>query len=164
MSRPGASTVDTTQLRDLLECVVERAGGFLWEQIGLPAEFGRPDEPKMEEKRLLIATFPVTGSLQGRITVRAAEGVVQTILKAMIPEPVPVEEEELMLQETLKETLNIIIGSSTEMLRQRGYPIEVFPPFATVGDETAGGFDQDHDLTLHTPAGSMYFVLSIVSR
>jgi len=155
---------EKTQLRDLLECVVERAGGFLWEQVGLPAEFGRPDEPAREQERLLMATFPVTGSLEGRITVRAAERVVTKILNAMIPEPVPAEEEELMLQETLRETLNIIIGSSTEMLRRRGYPIEVFPPFATAGEESEASYQEDIEITLHTQTGSMHFVLSLVNR
>lgn len=147
---------ETLRIQELMECVYHQALRLLDEWIGVEWAAVAGEDTGPPVRRPLVSVFPIEGSVEGRITLRAEEEAVRALMRAMIGEPGPEEDHGPLLRETVAEVLNIVIGNSTLPLRQRGLPINVFPPYAEgCGAEDGRGEEPDYQRRIDTAAGPM---------
>jgi CheY-specific phosphatase CheX len=116
-------------------------------------------------RRPLVSLFPVEGSVDGVIALAGEESAVRAIMYKMIGQPEPEEDQQELLQETLLEILNIMVGNATDSLRREGLPIHVFPPYAASAG-TADSLFADAAFTrrIDTAAGPMVLSFSTNGR
>jgi len=70
-----------------------------------------------------------------------------------------------MLRETVAELLNMILGHASQPMRLIGLPIQVLPPLTVLADtESLLIAEADCIRSLHTQAGSLYFLFSSEPR
>ena len=128
-----------------------------------PGEAG--DSDPLSLASTLVSTFPIEGSVEGMITLRGAESAVRAIMHKLIGEPAAGEDQRVLLQETLVEVLNMMIGNATDSLRQQGLPITVFPPYASpVAHEKGLSEEPAYIRRIDTTAGPMVLIFSANGR
>jgi len=158
-------TDEKVRIRQLMACIHGQALRLLDEWVGVASAAAALERGSPPVRKAVVSTFPVEGSVEGVITLRAEESAVRALMHKLIGEPGPDEDEETLLCETLAEALNIMIGNATEPLRQQGLPIKVFPPYAKGGGNQDSSFEHPaYQWRIDTMAGAMILIFSAEGR
>jgi len=140
-----------------MTCVHDAAVSVLDDWVGIAADTSVSRQYGTSDPLYpLVSMFPIDGAVSGVIALSGEGPAVRAIVRSVVAEPISDPQVEELMADALTETFNIIIGRATESLRQRGLPIDIFPPYASPAeqqmirsrapadalriDTTAGGF------------------------
>lgn len=140
---------------NLMGLVGEQAESFLTDEIGLTVS--APPESGAARLYALVSSVPVSGALDGAIFLSASECTVLEIARRLLGAEITEDEKPLLLEDTLTEVLNMIVGKATRALAEIGLRINVAAASPVNNNELrarelgAGSVSRGH--TIHTESG-----------
>ena len=114
------------EIGEVMVKVVDRAIAYLVDEVGLESAY--MSRPAVPCSKAIHACVPVSGALQGIISFSASEGTVTEIMRHLLGGEVPNEDISLLLNDTMAEMLNIIVGNATRELDKIGFRILLSSP------------------------------------
>jgi chemotaxis phosphatase CheX-like protein len=116
----------TAVIGSLMSRVSDQTIHFLVNEVGLEAvvapQTGNPVPPR------LTSTLAISGTVAGNIALTAERRTVSEILQRILGDSLAPEEVAPMLEDTLCEVLNVIVGNTSRTLDEDGVRIRIEPP------------------------------------
>jgi len=115
-----------SEIGNLMSHVADQAVWFLSKEIGLTI---RPPEEGGSCSRCAIgSSVPISGAVRGSILMSTGEETASVIMSRLLGQDVAPEERPQLLQDTVCEVLNMIVGGTTRVLDEDGLYITVSAP------------------------------------
>lgn len=140
---------ETPGIGNLMVRVVDQAVSFLTREVGL--EVGPAGVSGFTKEYGFASALTIEGALEGDIYLSAGEATTSEIMQRFLGEDVAPDDRELMLQDTVCEVLNMIIGNATQRLDEDGFRIVLTAPHPA--DPGALSSPSVHRRVLSTPTG-----------
>jgi CheY-specific phosphatase CheX len=140
---------ETPGIENLMVRVVDQAVSFLTQEVGL--EVGPAKFSGFTNGCGFASALSIEGALHGDLYLRAGEATTSEIMWRFLGEDVAPDERALMLQDTVCEVLNMIIGSAIRRLDEDGFRIVLTAPYPA--DPRALSFPSVHRRVLATQTG-----------
>ncbi len=115
-----------SEIGNLMSHVADQAVWFLSKEIGLAAS---PLEDETSCPRCtLSSSVPISGAVEGAVLMSTGKETASAIMSRLLGQDVTPEERPQLLQDTVCEVLNMIVGGTTRVLDEDGLYITVSAP------------------------------------
>ena len=130
------------EIAAVVEVVVKRTVSFMGEELGVAPtgvkrHAGRPGSLELRDVTAIVGV----GSRSGLyVAFSYDDGLIRAMMRRYTADlRVAPDEEELYVQETASDIVNVIVGNCTAELSKRREPISLSPPVLMVGARTISG-------------------------
>lgn len=132
-------TPDTTVTTALIKSLLERCRGFLEEELRCPVRVAalKLDELQRVELRAMTSIMSLGGGINMIVAFSFDRSLLQRLM-LRFSEGIEIEpgEEELYLEDTACEIINIVAGNSTADIQMKGETIPLSPPLMISGGKS----------------------------
>lgn len=147
---------------ELIQPFINAADAVLAETLQCTTRIGdvNMDEEPYRRKGM-AALISIQGDIEGRVILDTDNATAATIAAALMGSPV--EESTAVVQETIFELSNLVIGNAVTTLNDQGFRFKINPPELHTSDEGMSGSEDTEALVMcfDTPKGSVFMNIAM---